>query len=177
MRKNEIWKTIMGCEGKYQISNLGRVKSLCRKKGAILKTRINEFGYEIVGISRHGKRKNIRVHRLVAEAFIFNPNGFPCVNHKDENKSNNNVENLEWCTYQYNNTYGNRIKKQLAVTGKPVVQKSIGGRFIAVYPSMAQAQKNTGVDFRNISKCCVGRHKTAGGYVWEYAIESHGGAK
>lgn len=109
----EVWKDIKGYEGLYQISDVGRVKSLdqyikCKKnnkrliKGKILKTYINENGYEWVRLYNNTKRKIYRVHRLVAEAFIDNPENKPCVNHKDGNKENNKLDNLEWCTHSEN---------------------------------------------------------------------------
>lgn len=110
----EEWRDIKGYEGKYQISNLGRVKSLrdshnnYREK--YIKSRIRR-GYLSVTLCNKGKQKQFLVHRLIAEAFIPNPNNYPQVNHKDENKLNNNIENLEWCTVLYNNCYGTRLKR------------------------------------------------------------------
>ena len=111
----EIWKNIVGYEGKYQISNLGRVKSLKDRYGyreRILKPSTNKRGYKKVVLVKVGeKRKTFLVHRLVAEAFIPNPNNYSEVNHKDENPSNNNVDNLEWCTRKYNINYGTAIER------------------------------------------------------------------
>lgn len=111
----EIWKDIEGYEGLYQVSNLGRVKSLNyakQGKEKILKDRISATGYKRVNLSKSGERKTYYVHRLVAETFIPNPNGYSEVNHKDENKSNNNIDNLEWCTSKYNSNYGTRNERQ-----------------------------------------------------------------
>ena len=105
----EIWKDIDGYEGLYKVSNLGRVKSLNYLRKGIEKERIpnkNNSGYLIVGLHKDGKIKNFLIHRLVAEAFIENVNDLPQVNHKDENKLNNCVENLEWCSAKYNSNYG-----------------------------------------------------------------------
>lgn len=113
----EIWKDIKGYEGIYQVSNLGSVRSLERKimhgdgkpytvKEKMLKPAITSHGYQSVHFSIDNLAKIFKVHRLVAEAFIENPNNLPSINHKDEIKTNNAVENLEWCTVQYNNTYG-----------------------------------------------------------------------
>ena len=114
---NEEWRDIEGYEGLYQVSNLGRVKSLnCRgHKGCIgiLTPRFDGKGYEMVALYKEGKARNTKVHRLVAQAFIPNPNNYPQVNHKDEDKTNNCVDNLEWCDTQYNNTYGTRIERML----------------------------------------------------------------
>lgn len=114
----EVWKDIPDYKNLYQISNFGRVKSLerliYRKNGnyivkeKILKNKTNTKGYLSISMCKNGKVKYVMIHRLVAQAFIPNPNNFPCINHKDENKQNNCVENLEWCTYSYNNTYNNR---------------------------------------------------------------------
>ena len=111
----EIWKDIEGYEGLYQISNYGRVKSLNyakQGKEKILKDRISNSGYKRVNLSKSGERKTYYVHRLVAETFIPNPNGYSEVNHKDEDKSNNNIDNLEWCTSKYNSNYGTRNERQ-----------------------------------------------------------------
>ena len=121
----EIWKDIKGFEGLYQVSNMGEVKSLDRKviqyngynyseriyKGKMLKSAISRNGYKRVVLQNVNAKKNCCVHRLVAEAFIPNPNNLLIINHKDENKLNNQVENLEWCTQSYNINYGNRNKK------------------------------------------------------------------
>lgn len=112
----EIWKDIEGYEGIYMVSNLGRIKSLPRScpglnanKEIILKQSEDKNGYLLVGLHKNGKSKTVRVSRIVAKAFIPNPNEYPEVNHKDENHQNNRVDNLEWCTTQYNLTYGHRL--------------------------------------------------------------------
>lgn len=123
MSEFEIWKDVQGYEGYYQVSNFGRVKSLTRtvksNKGdnypyATLSEKIrkpSEGKYLQIILCKDGKTKKHLIHRLVAQAFIPNPNNLPCVNHKDENPRNNHVENLEWCTYQYNNQYNNRVER------------------------------------------------------------------
>ena len=121
----ETWKDIKGYEGFYQVSNIGNVKSLKRivnnsttyggkatVKERILKPKTDKDGYESVGLRKDGKVKHFRVHRLVATAFIPNPNSYPIVNHKDEVKNNNIVSNLEWCTVRYNNTYGTTCERR-----------------------------------------------------------------
>ena len=100
----EVWKPIEGYEDKYLISNTGKVKSLYRN--IILKPKTDKDGYKEVSLHKNGKSKTKKIHRLVAYAFIPNPNNLPQVNHKNENKENNHVENLEWCTSEYNNNYG-----------------------------------------------------------------------
>ena len=119
----EIWKDIKGYEGLYQVSNLGRVKSLShivqRKfssysvKEKILKPAKDKQGYHYLVLCVNCKTKTFQVHRLVAQAFIENPNSLPCINHKDENPSNNRVDNLEWCTYSYNNTYNDLAHRRM----------------------------------------------------------------
>lgn len=121
----EVWKDIQGYEGLYQVSNLGRVRSLeritkrfngfkiCEYKDGnkILKLSKNNKGYLTIGLCKDGKEKKCKVHRLVAQAFIPNLYGLPQINHKDENKENNIVSNLEWCNNKYNSSYGTRGKR------------------------------------------------------------------
>ena len=107
----EIWKDIKEYEGLYKISNIGNVYSVKRKK--VMSPRYNKArGYLDVLLTRNKKRKRFYIHRLVAKEFILNPNNYPIINHKDENKLNNNMENLEWCTVKYNNNYGNAKEKR-----------------------------------------------------------------
>ena len=113
----EIWKDIEGYEGLYQVSNLGRVKSFPRigthaRKIKIIKIMEDRIGYKFIHLSKNNKQKRKSIHRLVAETFIPNPNNYPCINHIDECKENNKVNNLEWCTYSYNNNYGTKISRQ-----------------------------------------------------------------
>lgn len=126
MESNEEWRDILGFEGAYQVSNLGRVRSLDRdihyinngtpavlhKKGIILKQTPDVDGYLRVGVICEGRSKNFGVHRLVAQAFIPNPDNLPCVNHKDYDKTNNCVSNLEWCTVEYNNHYSENEERR-----------------------------------------------------------------
>lgn len=113
----EDWKPIEGYEGFYEVSNLGRVRSLPRVtrsnilKGTILKPNITPYGYQQICLCRNGIRKQHKIHRLVANAFIPNPNNLPAINHKDWNTSNNNVDNLEWCDTQYNNSHRSNCHK------------------------------------------------------------------
>ena len=103
----EEWRDIKGYEGLYQVSNLGRVRS----ERKILKGTPDKDGYLRVALCKNGTRKYFGIHRLVAIAFIYNTNNYPCVNHRDENKTNNRAKNLEWCTIAYNNCYGDRLKR------------------------------------------------------------------
>ena len=197
----EIWKDIKGYEGLYQISNWGRVKSLGNnktRKEKILKPCILKKGnYLRIGLRKNGKRKMYLVHRLVAEAFIQNPNNLPFINHKDENPSNNCVSNLEYCDVLYNNNYGTRNKRisenhkgvlfseehknnlSKALTNrsdksKPVFQIDKNtNEVIAEFPSAAEAIRQLGFQRNShISECCRGKYKTAYGYIWRYKEES-----
>ena len=159
----EIWKDIKGYEGLYQVSNLGRVKSLKFGKERILKPGRKKIGYLIVLLyDNNGICKWFRIHRLVAEAFIPNPNNLPEVNHKDEDKSNNRVSNLEWCTRQYNNEYSKAI---------PVNQYTLSGEFVKQWVSTAAFAKSIGKpNARNhLTECCKGKIKSAYGFIWRYA--------
>ena len=129
----EIWKDIQGYEGLYQVSNLGRVRSLNYKKTKtvkILKLTSNTKGYLQLILHKNGEISSRKVHRLVAEAFIPNPDGLPQVNHKDENKQNNCVDNLEWCTNYYNAWYGTKIDKMRKKRSKPILCVETG----VIYP-------------------------------------------
>lgn len=168
----EKWKDINGFEGLYQISNTGKIKSFRRssKFGSpeelILKPSIINSGYHVVTLyHENSKKRKYQVHRLVAEAFLPNPQNLPCVNHKDENKTNNNVDNLEWCTYQYNNNYGTAREKSVNSTYTPVVQKSLDGVELAKYRSPAVAGRLLGIDSDKIRRWC--KSGTGGGYLWE----------
>ena len=161
----EIWKDIQNYEGSYQVSNYGRVKSLSRvdsrgnkRNEKILKGRKNRQGYYDVALCKNGKRKYCRINRLVAEAFIPNPNNYPITNHKDENPSNNHVDNLEWCTYKYNNNYGTCIKRRSKSKSKKVVCINTG----EIFNSIKEAANITGANASNITQCCKGKCKSTG---------------
>lgn len=173
---DEIWKDIIDYIGLYQVSNLGQVKSLPKngKKNRILKIERCKNGYLRVQLYKNGIGKHLLVHRLVAEAFLDNPNNLPYVNHIDEDKANNKVENLEYCDHVYNDNYGSR-NQRISETqmndknkSKSILQFDKQGNFIAEYPSIKEAQRQLSLDNRNISKCCKGKHKTCGGFVWRY---------
>lgn len=174
--KKEIWKDILGYEGLYQVSNFGRVKSLKFGKERILKPGINKYGYLHVVLSKNNKQKNFYVHRLVAEAFISNPHNYPCVNHKDENPLNNNVENLEWCTASYNSNYGTRNERmsKSKINGKRskiVIQYNLDGTFVREWPSAMECERN-GFEHSLIIYCCQGKRKTHKGFKWSYSLYS-----
>ena len=170
--KKEYWKPVVGYEGHYQVSNFGRVKSIKFGKERILKPGTNKYGYLLVMLCKDGKVKGFTVHRLVAEAFLPNPHNYPCVNHKDENKQNNNVSNLEWCSAQYNNTYGTRIERVAEKTtngkcSKPVLQYTLDGEFVREWKSTAECGRN-GFNQGNVVACCRGKLKKYKGFLWEY---------
>ena len=170
----EIWKDIKGYEGKYQVSNYGNVKSLnYRRTGneKLMKPTLQNNGYLCVNLYK--PLKLYLIHRLVADAFIQNPDNLPCVNHKDENPTNNHVDNLEWCTYEYNLNYGTRNKRASEsllnnpYTSNKVYQYTIDCRFVKEWESTMECERN-GFDHGNIAKCCKGKMKTYKGYRWSY---------
>lgn len=163
---NEIYKDIQGYEGKYQISNLGNVYSLITNK--ILKPQKNIHGYLKVGLYKNGKCKIFNIHNLVANAFIENPNNYKYVNHKDENKTNNRVENLEFCSFYYNLMYGTRVQRIAKKNNKPILQFDLEGNFIKEYESITQASKELNNSLNNISQCCLGRSRTSKGYIFRF---------
>ena len=170
----EIWKDIEGYEGLYQVSNVGRVKSL--RNNIILKNSIKRNGYESVKLSANNISKEYYIHRLVANAFISNPNNYLEINHKDEDKANNCADNLEWCTREYNVNYGTGTRRsQLSNTNgkcsKPVLQYTLEGIFIKEWKSTMDVQRNLGFDHANISRCCRGKYAYAYGYIWKYKNE------
>ena len=173
LENKEIWKDCKGYEGKYQVSSLGRVWSVKSQK--IMKSfDINKkTGYQGINlIAKNGKKKREYIHRLVALAFLENPNNFPEVNHKDENPRNNALTNLEWCDRKYNVNYGTRNKKVGEKNGKKVRQYTCEGEMVAEYYSTFEAERQTNICNQNIAKVCRGERNTAGGYVWRYADEN-----
>lgn len=169
----EIWRDIKGFEGSYQVSNLGQVKSLRNGSERVLKPRMNVYGYMQVDLC-DGKRKHYKVHRLVAQAFLPNPDNLPQVNHKDENKTNNAVSNLEWCDGCYNTRYGSCIERRARTNtnnpkhSKTVYQYTKDGEFVNTYPSLCEVKRQTGYPKTNVSECCLGKRKSAYGYIWSY---------
>ena len=168
---NEEWRDIEGYEGLYQVSNLGRVKSLKYRghKGCIgiLTPRLDGKEYKTVALYKEGKVRNTKIHRLVAQAFIPNPNNYPQVNHKDEDKTNNNVDNLEWCTNEYNHNYGTRNERVAKSLSKKVICITTG----EIFNSMREACRKYNINTGRMTECCQGKRKTAGGYKWKYFKE------
>ena len=152
--------------GRYQVSNKGRIKSLKRKnvtEDKILAPRLDKDGYALVNLRKNNHRTTFKIHRLVAQHFIPNPNNLPCINHKDEDKTNNNVDNLEWCDVKYNNNYRNRNsrlpqnKLNNPYTSKPIQCIETG----IIYPSISEAS-------RQLKQCIHVECKSSGGYHWKY---------
>lgn len=171
----EVWRPVVGWEGLYEVSSHGRVRSLDRVqvgrghtkprlfKGRVLKQFLDQTGYMTLGFMIHRKHKFVHVHRLVAEAFIPNPDNLPQINHKDEDKTNNNVENLEWCTNQYNMVYGTRIERMRKSKLKPIEQLTLEGEHVAFYDSIEKCGFNYSTVYR------AARHGTQShGYRWRF---------
>lgn len=163
----EIWKDVEGWEDRYMISNTGKVYS--KLNNLIKKTAYTNDGHEVIILSRDGKQFGTFVHRLVAKAFIPNPNNFPLINHKDENPANNNVDNLEWCNYSYNNTYNDKHIKIGKKIGQVIYQYDSDGNLMFEYYSGKEAARQIGAKSDcNISDCCNGKLFTTHGYVFSH---------
>ena len=168
---DEVWKPVKGYEGLYEVSNMGRVKSLERtvwdNRGCyrtvpekILRGRKNNCDYLQVHLYRDGKAKWHSIHRLVAQAFLENPQNLPEVNHIDEVRDNNIASNLEWCSRLYNIEYSQ---------GKAVIGINKVSGLILEFPSSCEASRVTGINQSHITQCCKGRLNSAGGFLWFYA--------
>jgi hypothetical protein len=182
----EKWVDIEGFEGFYQVSDLGRVRSVDRvvvgrfgdykAKGRVLAQKDNGYGYLRVVLAKNGRMSNKYVHRLVASTFIGNPLNLEEVNHKDENKSNNKADNLEWCTSSYNINYGERSKKAVETKNRrksigaerAVLKLSKNGDVLEEYKSVKSAAQKNGVFRANINKCCNGQYSQTGGFMWKF---------
>ena len=179
--ENEIWKSVLGYEGLYVVSNLGRICSLWDGRHQIHRTKVlkpgkNNGGYLFVNLWKNGEKKMFLVHRLVAIAFIPNPEGKPEVNHLTEDKTKNSVDSIEWVTHKENINYGTgkersaRAQMNDKKKSKPVIQYTIDGEFIKEFPSSKEAERQTGIFQSNIVACLKGRQKSARGYVWKYKL-------
>lgn len=174
----ETWKNIKGYEGLYQVSNMGRVKSLERKvtkgdgertvKERILKPCMDRGGYLLVVLYAGGKRKTLKVHRLVCEAFHDNPDSKPDVNHINEDKTDNRACNLEWSTRRENLNYGTRNERSAKALSKSVGQYTLHGELIKIWPSTMEAQRQAGFHCGHISSVANGERKTHKGFIWRY---------
>ena len=150
---SEVWKTIEGFEGRYEVSNIGRIRSFMTNTGAIrekpliLCQKIDKYGYLVVGLNKNGKKNFRAVHRLVALAFIPNTGNLPQINHKNEDKQDNRVENLEWCTVSYNNNYGTHSKRiSNSMKNNPKISRAVlqcdkNGSIVNEYPSTHEAAR------------------------------------
>lgn len=197
----EIWKDIEGFEGKYQVSNLGNVRSLRFRNQNFSKDltqKINNKGYKVVNLTDNSKNKPALVHRLVAMAFVDNPNNYPIVNHKDENPQNNHADNLEWCTYSYNTIYSMNIhpeRKRINADNlekySPRNKKGVPHKFrnqvailddnnntIKVYDNAVTAASILGLHTCNVTEVCkankkrqIGKKRRTGGYIFEFLEE------
>ena len=190
-----VRKAVKGYEGYYEVDQFGRVFGLDRTitvvdgertyekpiAGRQLKQSMHDKGYKAVSLTKDGQTKQMFVHRIVAETFLPNPENLPMVNHKDEDKTNNFLENLEWCTAAYNRTYGNAIERHAKkLRGREsekrvaVIQRSLDGEFMNWHSSIKEAAKSVNGATSAISAVCKGRRKTAYGYRWEYDFCSYG---
>lgn len=166
---NIQWKDIVGYEGLYRISSSGEVMSMPRKgafsEPRLLKKKLDTHGYYVVDLFKNGAGKRMKVHRLVALAFIPNPENKATVNHKDGNTINNSIDNLEWASQLENNLHCiNVLKKRF----KPVASYNKDGSLIKQYESVSAAAKDVGAEKTNIVKACRHRTKSCAGFVWEY---------
>lgn len=175
---------------RYEVERDGTIRNILT--GRELKQTKTPTGYPTVELfGDNGRHKRLTVHRLVAIAYVPNPNNYPCVNHKDESRDNNNADNLEWCTHKYNSNYGTakerarkglerfrrsekckEIGRNLGKSNcKPVLQFTRDGAFVAHYESALTAQREIGANNAHIIECCKGKRKTANGFVWKYEKE------
>lgn len=181
IEEKEVWHNIKGYENLYMVSNTGKIKRLSRvveNKGSYsgkyilkekeMKLHFNKDGYAIVNLSKNNTKKAIKVHRLVAEAFIPNPNEYFEINHINEIKDDNRVENLEWCDRKYNVNYGLRNKKTSISESKEIIQLDLSNNILNKFYGIREASRNTKIQHSHIAECCMGKRKTAGGFKWKY---------
>lgn len=194
--EEEIWLPIDGFEGIYEISNMGKVKSVERTityinrwgtetnrtfKSCILKPSQDKDGYLYVTLKKNGIETYKKIHRLIAEAFIPNPQNKPTVNHKNHNRQDNRVENIEWATYleQYDNIWKNNVENAHCCQSKQVYKYSLENTFLALYPSIRRAAKDCNLSHKGIMYCCEGGYYSTtrkkfyecnnfGGFKWSY---------
>ena len=180
--QQEEWRPIIGYDNKYEVSNKGNVRCLNYKNTnevKILTPYKTNRGYLRVDLYSNGKARHHSVHRLVANAFIPNPNNLPQVNHKDENPLNNHIDNLEWCTVSYNINYGNRNSKVSKILQEtkdsiPIKQYTLDGEFIKEWKSAREIERVLGYNQANIRHCCEKQGRYAKGFQWRYSSETNG---
>lgn len=160
------WKTV--CEyDRYEVSRKGEIRHKARKH--VLKPRLNPTGYAYVNFSINGHRENFAIHRIVANAFIPNPNGYSEINHKDYNRANNCVDNLEWVDSSQNKKHAFLKKENRDCRGKKVEQYTKNGEYIQTFVSLSAAARKMKCTVGAISNCCLGRSKTSQGYHWKFS--------
>lgn len=155
-------KDIQGYEGMYAVTSCGKVYSYKSKK--FLKPYKMKSGYLQVSLCKNSKQKKYSIHRLVQKTYLSNPDNLPQVNHKDENKENNALPNLEWCDQKYNSNYGTHVQRVAKACGKPIYCIELNRTF----DGARAAARELGLQQSNITQCCKGKHKTCGGYHWKY---------
>ena len=175
----EVWRPVRNFEGLYEVSNLARVRSVSRwvqagttkrlATSTILKSHPLPSGYLTVTLKDKRRTATVTIHRLVAEAFVSNPNNLQDVNHKDECKTNNLPENLEWCDGEYNTNYGTAMKRMAAKRAKVVEQYTLDGVLVATYLGVPAAARATGFTRPNIDRAVRHPNQTANGYRWRFA--------
>lgn len=187
--ETEIWKDIPGYEGLYQVSNFGTIKSMKRMvkhslnsnricKEKIILPKLSNTGYYRVHLNKNGIQKKLLIHRIIAIAFIQNPLNKPCVNHIDGNPTNNNILNLEWCTYSENEIHSYvvlgkksprlNVPRSINKNSRKVIQYTKTGLFISEYNSIIDASETLNIDNSLISKVCRGYRNQTGGFIWKY---------
>lgn len=166
-----IWKPVVGFEKYYLVSDSGQVQSRCRY--SVLKPKIDRYGYEVVTLSVNGKQYCRTVHRLVAQAFVPNPNNLPTVNHINENKSDNRSINLEWMSVIANDNYGTRNERMANAKCRSPVEQILHDGTTVRYKGVTDASRKTGIHRASIAMCCKNTRKTAGGYRWRYVNEKN----
>ena len=174
----EVWRPVRDFEGLYEVSNLARVRSVSRwvqagttkrlAKSTILKSHPLPSGYLTVTLKDKGRTATVTIHRLVAEAFVPNPNNLQDVNHKDEEKTNNLPSNLEWCDRKYNINYGTGKYRKTENYRKPIEQLTLDGKHVAYFESARQAARVTDYKQSRLWEALSGKRKTAYGYQWRY---------
>ena len=176
----EKWKPVPGFEGLYEASTEGRIRSVDRiikmynggewvRKGAVRRTTLNHSGYLRLSLCKEGIQYPFTVHRLIAKTWLENPENLPEVNHKNENKIDNRVSNLEWCDRGYNIHYGTFGDRVSVSNSRPVTQYTLEGDRLMTFYGSREAERRLGITNQSINLCCLGRRQQAGGFRWKYA--------